>query len=150
MNTRELSLKIQNLVYHITNDNDGFEYFKMNWGIINKEDEIYLKSSLIKICQNTLFNGDPTTIIFFNSIKILEYFEELNEIIDPCFPLKLNQKITDKEIVKVFKRLQNNKVILDTNKTLAKALSIIFNIKEGTIYSYLSKTGEMNGVDDII
>jgi hypothetical protein len=150
MDTRELSLKIQNLVYHITNDNDGFEYFKMNWGIINKEDEIYLKSSLIKICQNTLFNGDPTSILFFNSIKILEYFEELNEIIDPCFPLKLNQKITDKEIVKVFKRLQNNKVILDTNKTLAKALSIIFNIKEGTIYSYLSKTGEMKGVDDII
>ena len=150
MDTRELSLKIQNLVYHITNDNDGFEYFKMNWGIINKEDEIYLKSSLIKICQNTLFNGDPTSILFFNSIKILEYFEELNEIIDPCFPLKLNQKITDKEIVKVFKRLQNNKVILDTNKTLAKALSIIFNIKEGTIYSYLSKTGEMKGVDNII
>ena len=150
MDTRELSLKIQNLVYHITNDNDGFEYFKMNCGIINKEDEIYLKSSLIKICQNTLFNGDPTSILFFNSIKILEYFKELNEIIDPCFPLKLNQKITDKEIVKVFKRLQNNKVILDTNKTLAKALSIIFNIKEGTIYSYLSKTGEMKGVDNII
>lgn len=150
MDSRELSLKIQNLVYHITNDNDGFEYFKMNWGIINKEDEIYLKSSLIKICQNTLFNGDPTSILFFNSIKILEYFEELNEIIDPCFPLKLNQKITDKEIVKVFKKLQNNKVILDGNRTLAKALSIIFNIKEGTIYSYLSKTGEMNGVDDII
>jgi hypothetical protein len=150
MDSKELSLKIQNLVYHITNDNDGFEYFKMNWEIINKEDEIYLKSSLIKLCHNTLMSGDPTSIYFFNSIKILEYFGQSNEIIDPCFPLKLNQKITDKEIVKVFKRLQNNKVVLDTNKTLAKALSIIFNIKEGTIYSYLSKTTEMKDVLDII
>jgi len=150
MDSKELSEKIQNLVYHITNDNDGFEYFKLKWENIKKEEEIFLKSSILRICQNILFNGDPTTIIFFNSIKILEYFEELNEIIDPCFPLKLNQKITDKEIVKVFKRLQNKKVILDTNKTLAKALSIIFNIKEGTIFSYLSKTSEMNEVDDII
>ena len=124
MDSKELSEKIQNLVYHITNDNDGFEYFKLKWKNIKKEEEIFLKSSILRICQNILFNGDPTTIIFFNSIKILEYFEKLNEIIDPCFPLKLNQKITDKEIVKVFKRLQNNKVILETNKTLAKALSI--------------------------
>ena len=46
MDSKELSLKIQNFVFHITNDNHGFEYFKMNWEIINKEDEIYLKSSL--------------------------------------------------------------------------------------------------------
>ena len=140
MDSKELSLKIQNLVYHITNDNDGYEYFKMKWEIINDKPNI----------GDVRFKGDPTSILFFNSIKILEYFGESNEIIDPCFPLKLNQKITDKEIVKVFKRLQNNKVVLDTNKTLAKALSIIFNIKEGTIYSYLSKTGQMKEVDDII
>jgi hypothetical protein len=72
MDSKELSLKIQNFVYHITNDNDGFEYFKMNWEIINKEDKIYLKSSLIKLCHDTLMSGDPTSIYFFNSIKILK------------------------------------------------------------------------------
>jgi hypothetical protein len=145
-----LPFKIKNIIYYLTNDINGFNDFLKKWGLMNAIDKKYIKEALTKYCYDIIQNGDPTSITFFNSIKVLEFLDEKKEIKHPCLPLELNKKYTDKEIVKVFHRLKNKNIILDDNKTIAKALSVIFSLNENTMYSYLSRAKELKDVNDII
>lgn len=82
--------------------------------------------------ENDIFSGES----YRNAEKVINYYE--NKLTEHPTKIKLNNTISDKQIVYLFRILQENKYFINNKKEIAKALSLIFEIKESTATKYLS------------
>lgn len=146
---KEISLKFQAYVsppnfdpnhFHSVPKVDVIKFIENSLNKFNEVNRIYLKNIFLKEAENAIKQYDDNIIPrdnnYLNALKVFEYLN--NKIIDQPNKIKLNNSISDKQLVYLFRILYDKYCFQSNKKEIAKAISYIFNIKESTATKYLS------------
>jgi hypothetical protein len=138
----------------IENEELGYQYFiDTNNGIPDQWYEVYC-IELERMCIVYLSSNENTT----TSTKSIAFHEILiylrNDIkkINPLLKLEFREKpkINCNSVVKYFKLLQEEDVILNSNEDLSKILNYITKFEYGTISSNINDRGKLKRIKPLL
>jgi len=150
MDSQEKSDLINHLLNYIRNEKEGYKYFIQKWNQLNEEDINSLKEPLYLMCIKEMQQDKFISSIYFEFQNICHYLLETQEYKPDVKKFNISNTAKDNEIVKIFMRLKQLGIILNTNEEIASLISIVFDIGYKTAYSYLKKPNDQKSVKNLL
>lgn len=137
MDSIEKSNFITKLRLAIINGENGLEYFIEKWKQINEIDKISLSDPLLLMCHREMQQDTYISSTYFEFQNIVQYIIDTQEYKTDVKKFILSNSAKAIDIVNIFFKLKRNNYIENTNEETAQLISIIFDIRYTTAYSYL-------------
>jgi|SRR5450755_592384 len=144
MDMKKLINIFDQLVALIESDNPekAFEFMISEYGKLQETEKDVLRP-FIKRHFKKKYKEDKLSMaqqMYF--VEIVNALREDKEGSELIATMKLTEKISDKQITKLFYELKTTGYIENTNTQIAQALSAIFNLNYNTVLSYLKNPTE--------
>lgn len=150
MDSKEKSNFINKLRLAIANGENGIEYFMEKWKNINETDRLSLTDPLLLMCHREMQQDTYISSIYFEFQNIVQYIIDTQEFKTDVKKFNLSNTAKAIDIVNIFHKLKRNNYITNTNEETAQLISIVFDIKYTTAYSYLKDNKKFESIRNLL
>ncbi len=150
MDSKEKSNFINKLRLAITNGENGIEYFMEKWKELNEMDKLSLSDPILLMCHREMQQDTYISSIYFEFQNIVQYIIDTQEYKTDVKKFNLSNTAKAIDIVYIFHKLKRNNYITNTNEETAQLISIVFDIKYKTAYSYLKDNKKFESIRNLL